>query len=696
MTSNAGGAPTKRRGRVVSAVLGVIVLAIVVLVLIWDWDWFLPMVESRASASLGRKVTASHLHVSLGRVTTAMLDDVRVEQPDGFAPKPPFATIRRLSVSVDLWDTVFDRLTIPLIDVVGADATVIGKPDGTMNTVFAFMKPSPKPAKPSAGPKLGVLQIEDSHVDADIAKVRAKVGMDVHTTQDASDPSKNRIVVAAKGTYAGQPITGHLVAGALLTLTDRVKPYPIDLTVANGPTHVDLVGTVKDPLKFAGANLKLTFAGPDMSLLLPLTGIPIPSTPAYRIVGHLDYDKPRIAFENFRGTLGSSDLEGTIKVDPRGAVPQVDAKLQSNEVHLVDLGGFVGASPGHPAANKAAHTGTDSSASHKNLLPTAPISLPRLRAANVDLHYDAHRIEGKAIPLDDLSAWIVIEDGAVDVKKLDFGVGRGTLESHATMKPDGKQIRLDAEAGLQHVDLSHIMEAAGSFHGKGIIGGKLALHSTADSVAGFVANGNGNLTLVMRDGGKISALLPDIAGLQMGNAILSALGVPDQTDIQCFVGDLPLKDGVMNSRLFVLQTGEARSTLTGDIDFRSDALDLALNTRSTHLSIGSIQGPIHIGGTLTSPSVLPGAQVVGRAVAAVALGVVFPPAALLPLIQFGVGQSKECEAALQNPSITAAAPGSGSGGAAGAPAAAGGKAPAPVHRTPAQIHKVWEKRLNGH
>ena len=674
--------------RILAIVLGVLVAAIVVLVLVWDWDWFLPIVERRASATLGRNVTARHLHVSLGRVTRATLDDVVVAQPDGFPNKPEFAAIRHLTVKVDLWDTLFGpSLNVPLIDMNGAEATILGKPDGTMNTQFAFMKPSPNPSKrPSPPPRLGLLTIENSHVNADVVKLKAKLELDIHTTQDPIDISKDRIVVAVKGTYAGQPITGRLIAGAVLTLQDRIDPYPIDLALANGSTHVALVGTVKDPEHFAGANLKLTFAGPDMSLLYPLTGVPIPPTAAYRIVGDLKYDKPQITFKNFKGTLGGSDLEGTIKVDPTGQRPKVDAALHSNDVRLVDLGGFVGAKPGNDNANKAAHTGTETSSGHANFLPTTPINLPKLHAADVDLRYDANHIEGKDIPLDDISARILIEDGAVNVTKLDFGVGLGRLESHATLKPDGQQIRVDAEAGLQHVDLAHIMAETSSFHGRGIVGGKLALQSTANSVAGFVANGNGQLTMAMRDGGKVSALLPDIAGLEFGNALLSALGVPDKTDIQCFVAVLPLQDGVLHSQLVVLQTGETRSTLDGSINFRTDLLHLALTTRSTHFSIGSLPGPINIGGSLTSPSILPGAEVVGRAAAATALGIVFPPALIIPTIQFGVGDSKKCEVALQSNDVaSAAAPASPNGNAAM-------RHPGP--KSPAQIHRIWERRLH--
>ena len=289
-----------RRRRIGLGSLGLLVVAIVLLVVFWSWDWFLPIVEGQATAALGRKVTAAHLHVHLGRVTTATLDDVKIAEPSGFDTEPPVATVRHLRVSVGILDYIRGRgIVIPLIDVDHADADIIGRADGSNNYTFKFMEPSKTPAKPGPSPKLGLITIEDSRIDVAMAKLRAKLRLDVHTTQDGADSTRNRIVVAANGTYAGQPITGHLVAGALLTVRDARTPYPIDLQVANGQTRVSLNGTLQDPLHFAGADLRLVFRGADMAQRVPLTGVPIPSTPPYRSAGHLDYSKSRIVFRDF-------------------------------------------------------------------------------------------------------------------------------------------------------------------------------------------------------------------------------------------------------------------------------------------------------------------------------------------------------------------------------------------------------------
>ena len=58
-----------RRGRIkLGLSIGIPVLAIILLIIFWNWNWFIPIVESQASAQLGRRVTLSMaVEVEIGR-----------------------------------------------------------------------------------------------------------------------------------------------------------------------------------------------------------------------------------------------------------------------------------------------------------------------------------------------------------------------------------------------------------------------------------------------------------------------------------------------------------------------------------------------------------------------------------------------------------------------------------------------------
>ncbi len=629
-------------------VVGIPVVAIALLVAFWRWDWFVPLVEARASAALGRTVTISHLHVRLGRVTTVTVDDPVVAEPDGFPEARPFATARTLTISADVMQYIRTRtLVLPVIAVDGGQVVATALADGRDNWTLGAAKPAGEaPAKSSSpSPRIGDLQITDSHVQFTDPKLKAALGLDV-STREATAEAGPRIVATAKGRYSDQPITGGLVAGALLSLEDRKEPYPIDLHLENGPTKVTLVGTVDDPLHFEGAKLKLGLTGPDMSLLFPLTGIPIPETPAYSIAGNLAYDadKRSMQFHQFAGKVGESDLGGDIDVAMAGPKPVVDMNLVSRKVDLADLGGFIGTAPGR--ASGAAHEAPETrarveKAEHSgHLLPDKPINLPVVKAADVHVQYRGEKIVNKYVPMDDISFRIDVVDGKIDVHPLKFGLGNGEILANIAIDAPAK--RINSDVAFRHLSLAKIMASTHSFAGDGTITGEAKIDGAGASMAQVMATGNGGLKLSMSGGGDLSALLLNIAGLEFGKAILSAMGLPQKAKVQCFVSDFVLNNGVMQTKVFLLQTSEERSTATGDINFNGEKLDLALTTRSTHFSIGSLPGPINIGGTLSSPSVLPGAEVAARTGAAVGLGILAGPAALLPTIQFGTGEGDAC------------------------------------------------------
>jgi uncharacterized protein involved in outer membrane biogenesis len=538
-------------------------------------------------------------------------------------------------------------IVLPSIVVDHPDINAVALRDGQNNWTI---KPAAQPAgKPSNGPppQIGDLTIIDGLGRVIDPAAKADFNLAVATfAATASRPAE--LVVTTNGTYAGQPITGKFVGGALLSLRNTHEPYPIDLHAANGATHVSLVGTVENPLNFAGARLKLTFAGPDMAQLFPLTNIPFPQTPPFLIAGSLDYQKPVFRFTNFEGRVGSSDLSGEIdEKTGTGGKPDVTMNLVSHRVDLADLGGFIGAPPGKkttPGETPAQKDAITKGSEKKTLFPDTPLNLPKLRAADLHVKYRGEHIENKFTPFDQLEVDLDVVDGRITLHPLDLIVGKGQIASNIDLDPQAHDI-VHATAGITFhgIDIARLMQATHTFHGQGIIGGEAQIDTNGNSLASMMGQGNGELKLSLVSGGNFSALLIDLTGLEFGNALLSALGVPNRANIDCFYTDLPMHEGVVDTKVLLLDTSEARLQGKGTIDFRNQTLNYAITTRSKNFSIGSLPGPIDITGPLGSPSIRPGAEVVARAGAAVGLGILLTPlGALLPTIQFGLGKDNAC------------------------------------------------------
>lgn len=451
--------PSRKRARW-PYVLGMLSLLIAGLVLAFRWDWLIPLVETRASAALGRPVKIAHLHVTLGRTTHVVADGVAIGNPAGWPGGGDFATAEHLVIDVDAEKLIRTReVSLPAIALERPNVDAQQLADGNANWKLSTGSSGGGSGGGGKGPQIGRLAIDDGIVHVRSAPLNGDFTVAVATKSGAD--GKDQIVASAKGTYAKQPITAEFVGGALLSLEDRDAAYPVDLRLTNGPTTASANGTIADPLSFGGVDVKLEFAGPDMSLLLPLTGVAIPKTPPYRVAGKLDYKTGVVSFQNFNGKVGSSDLNGTLKVDTTTKRPVIDATLQSRMVDLADLGGFIGAEPGDASkGTKRPEKPTG------RVLPATPLSLPRLNVADVHLQYAAKRIEGRRQPLDDMRVAMDIVDGEITVHPLSFGIGRGQIVSQIKLTPKNDVLTARADVDFRRVDAEQVAVGDGCGEGR--------------------------------------------------------------------------------------------------------------------------------------------------------------------------------------------------------------------------------------
>lgn len=632
-----------------------LVIALVVLVIFWDWNWFRAPLEERVSAKLGRQVRIRNLKVILGEDSTVLLDGLSLANPTDFPKDSKTATIQRLGISLRLRELLHHHVLLTHIDIDHPKVDLGRGAQGNPNWKLAIQS-SPS-SEPSWKVDLLSLSVEAGMVHFVDPRLKADFGLDIHT-QAAAGQAELATVVQIAGRYAGQPISGRFIGGSVLTLRDRARPYPVDLKLANGPSHISLTGTLLDPQHLAGADLTLLLTGEDLADLYPLTGIPLAQTPPYQLKGQLDYAAHKVRFRNFSGTVGQSDLSGDVTVDPGHERPQVIANVRSKRVVLADLGGFIGAAPGKAdaptegAKQKLEH---EQGAASSRLLPDRRINLPKLRSADVELHYRGDHIEGTSAPLDNFVANLSIVNGAMRLHPLSFGVGQGSILINLQLNGQQDLVHMIADVDFRRVDLRRVMQSTKLFEGAGTIGGAARIDTVGNSVAQMAAQGNGEIKLFMQ-GGNLSALLVDLAGLDFGNGVLSALGLPSRADLRCVVSDFDLQSGILHTKAMLFDTTEANVLGKGDVDLRQETIDYRLSTEPKHFSIGSLHAPINITGPLKKPSVKPDMVSLGaRGAAAAILGITLTPvAALLPTIQLGLGENHDCAEMLSSVETDAA------------------------------------------
>lgn len=637
---------SRHRGLKVGAAIATLLL---IVILLWDWNWFRPLLESRASAALNRPVTIAKLDVKLRWHPWIIVDDLVVANPPEMSTGS-LGSIGQLSVHLDPWALFDNKVVLPDLIIDRLRGDLRPAPSGQGNWVLDL--PPGNPEQPGPSIDIGTLRIIDGSAHVLDPAHQADFAITLRTENEESGTgTEAQIIVTADGRYARQPVTAKLIGGAVLGLRDPANPYKIDFTAANGATRIGLHGTLLDPLRFGGAKVSLELQGNDLADLYPLTNVPMPMTPPYRLKGMLDYGEQKIRFTDFHGTVGSSDLGGDLYYQPRPERPEITANLISQKVVLADLAGFIGATPGKAdAANdtRQQQAARKQQEAKPSLLPDRPINLPKLRGADMHISYKAERIETDDTPFDNIIAVLDIVDGKLSLRPLSFAVGSGAIALNISLDGQQDQVRAIADIDFRKVDLGHILKKSTIFRGSGVIAGAGRIDTTGNSLKTMLGRGDGELKLFMT-GGDLSAILVDLAGLDLGNAVLSALGIPRRADLRCMIADFGLKDGQVDTRTLLVDTSEANIIGSGAIDLGNERIDYKLKTEPKHFNIGSLPAPIVIKGPLKSPGIGPKYKPLAiRGAAAAVLGVVATPlAALIPTIQLGLGEDNDCVALLK-------------------------------------------------
>ena len=208
--------------------------------------------------------------------------------------------------------------------------------------------------------------------------------------------------------------------------------------------------------------------------------------------------------------------------------------------------------------------------------------------------------------------------------------------------------RARADLTARNVELKRLFPQLASPRGSaGRVGGRAKFETRGNSVADMMAGAEGELALIMR-GGEASTLALVLTNLDLQRAAELILRGDRTSEIRCAVASTRMRQGVMTPELFAVDTSAVLITGEGSVDFRNEQYDAILRAKSKQMSLLALRGPIVIDGTFKNPVVRPAIGPVAlRVGAAVALGAVAPPLALLPLIDFGGAPDLDCRNLMQ-------------------------------------------------
>jgi uncharacterized protein involved in outer membrane biogenesis len=663
---------------------GLLLLLAVLLVFVatFDWNRAKPTINERVSAALGRPFSIDgNLAVDWRREPEekgwraqvpwphVSAEKLRVGNP-GWAKGDHLVALERVEASLSPLALLWKTVRIPHIQLSAADAGLERLADGRDNWTFELGSDETK-QEPSAwtldigsiGFDKGQLRYHDqilrARLQVDVQPLgkpipfsdivgKARAGAGAPQGGSAQDYA---FAWQASGSYREQPVSGEGKLGGLLALQDAAQPFPLQVDLRAGASRVQLEGTLSDPKNLGALDLRLRLSGDSLGNLQPLIGVVLPDSPDYATDGRLlaqlqDADGARYEYRDFNGRIGDSDIHGSLTFVARQPRPKLSGRLTSNQLRFSDLAPLIGADA-NPEKNAR---GAPSVQPADRVLPHEQFDTGAWRSMDADVSFTGRKIvHGEQLPLSDLSTHLLLDDGALSLRPLRFGMAGGTLDAHVEL--DGRQAPLQGRAQLKarQLKLKQLFPSVQAMQTSlGELNGDAGLAGSGNSVAALLGSANGELRLLMNDG-VVSRGLMEIAGLNLGNYLASRLFGDDQVRINCIGADLGVKDGLATSRVVLFDTENAVIRIDGWANLQAEQMDLEIVPASKGLRVISLRSPLYVRGTFKEPRAgVQAGRLAVRGAGLLALGLAVAPAAgLLALVAPSGGQADQCAPVLQ-------------------------------------------------
>jgi uncharacterized protein involved in outer membrane biogenesis len=626
----------KRRTLLVA--LAVVLLLPVVLLggllLVAQSEWGERWVEQRLANQLHREVDLEDISIKLGWPPRLTLAKLRIGNPE-WAETPNLIDAEGLYARVAVPPLFAGRVVVPYL---GATVATAGLELDGKRATWRFDKPGEEDGESRL--HLGMVYLENGQVRY-IDKPES-TDLDIDVKGSAGEGGELR--ATGGGKFRGETVKAQVRLPGLgvqhTSAIALVAEGTVGRTKASADGSLGLDGKTLD--------LKLRLQGQTFKDLAKVTGMVLPDSPPYTLSGRLRHEGSSWIFDPFAGKVGDSDLAGALSYAKGSARPLLKANLRSKVLDFDDLGPLIGAPPKTGAGESAAPEQKAQAArreAQKRLLPEQEFGVQAWSKMDADVTLEAQKVmRPRQLPIDKLSTHLVLRDSVLTLKPLDFGVAGGRVTSHivldARKKPVGGTMHVDVQ-GLQLAQLfptagRPMREALGTLYGRADLKGEGA------SVSKLLATSDGKAALAV-DGGQIGALLVELIGLDVAEAVMLLGRKHQQVALRCAVSGFEVKDGVAHADSFVVDTTDTIIKVEGSVSLAEESLDLETKPYPKDMSPLALRTPLMLKGPLRDPRIRPKpGPLAARAAGAVALGAIAPPLALLALIETGPGKDANC------------------------------------------------------
>lgn len=388
-------------------------------------------------------------------------------------------------------------------------------------------------------------------------------------------------IVTAQGSFANGSVAAEAVSGRNRITFDGLQR--------------DWGGSLKGNVTIEGDNLKD---------LADVVGASAPDTPPFNLKGALSVQSQTWSVDNLTGRMGDSDLGGLVKINLTQKKPFLTVALKSNKLDFDDLGVVFGIPVGTGKGEttneeqQKAKAAFDRSA---RLIPDARIDFTRLAAVNADIDFEAVKVVDAPIGINAITLKGTLKDSILDFERALVKSGSGDLD--AKIKIDARKDPADTRATgtLSNVAINRVVPTDMI---RGALQGRFALSFTGSGFRQAAATTNGEAGL-WSNNIELSKFATEGAGLDLGEILLlwatEDKDDPEYIPSRCLAANIAFKNGIATLQPAVIDNKDSLVAASGNVNLKTEAIDIEIYARPHDVSIGTLSGDIRIDGTLRNP-----------------------------------------------------------------------------------------------
>ncbi len=579
------------------------VVSLGVVLVTFDINKHRDQIQSALSKETGRSVKlGGEIHVNISRKgLTLAIEDVSFGNPE-WASQPDLAHIKSFDLKVALLPLLLKQVDISGMAIEDADIFLESASDNRHNwdMPITASKQANEVSKPKAGNDPILLKITSLSIKNSKITIRNQDGKTTIFTSDNA-------TMGREGSNTALHFDGSLNTAAIrLTILTDLAPIT---SKAIRPVDVDVM-----------------FAN-------------------YHIIakGRIDVAGAKANFDHYALTAGDTTITGSLITAWGGNRPAVQGTIKSDHLNPDDL-----KMPSSGAQEKT----QDPSNTKPQLyvFSNSPLAFDGLKSADMNFDVAIASMPAGSVEIQNIKSKLVINNGHLFLSPLTMALGAGVISGQVNLDTSNKPARLGTNFNVTDVDLSDIIQLGGI---EAFLSGKVKadinLISSGNSMHELAGNLSGPINLISAGGDVLSTASDNIsAGLA---EILSPGTNTKKEGMNCLVARFIASNGVVKGNGILIDTVAATAAGYGDVDLRSETLNLDFHAKPKLVDVGSLLPPLHIGGTLSNPSPTLDAQSVVQNVGSMLMG--GTPADGVPDVLTQQGQNA-CAYTLDHPSAAPA------------------------------------------